>query len=246
MCWRQDLSVEWEGRKLTSQGCWAGSLRGMRTCSCPPFRVGGWSSSWRYRKMSWFLRDRLVGTDITGRPSLNASLQSIPRLLISFLVLILPPCLQTVFQPCQAYTASSSSTWSPVRFFPIYLSASAHTFTPCTVSTLTPAVMVWVFPGASWFYHQLIPSAVPVPSQTLDPKTHMAVWQLVNCMFPSLSNIQLHPAILNFCHDYLQVTFFWLSFRLSSFVQLEMLYQITPPPRSAFLEQVSWRLELRT
>ncbi|KAF8203161.1 hypothetical protein BJ912DRAFT_943043 [Pholiota molesta] len=49
------------------------------------------------------------------------------------------------------------------------------------VSTLIPAVIVWVFPGASWFYHQLIPSPLPFPSQTLDPRTHMAVWQLVNC-----------------------------------------------------------------
>ncbi|KAF9471302.1 hypothetical protein BDN70DRAFT_888280 [Pholiota conissans] len=49
------------------------------------------------------------------------------------------------------------------------------------VSTLTPAVIVWLFPGASWFYHQLIPSPLPVPSHTLDPSTQMAVWQLVNC-----------------------------------------------------------------
>lgn len=45
--------------------------------------------------------------------------------------------------------------------------------------------MVWVFPGASWFYHQLIPSALPVPSHTLDPRAHMAVWQLVNCVWLS-------------------------------------------------------------
>ncbi|KAJ6573935.1 hypothetical protein DFH09DRAFT_383695 [Mycena vulgaris] len=49
------------------------------------------------------------------------------------------------------------------------------------ISTMFPALMAWVFPGAAWFHHQLIPSSSPVPSQGLDPRTHMMVWQLGNC-----------------------------------------------------------------
>ncbi|KJA29379.1 hypothetical protein HYPSUDRAFT_32799 [Hypholoma sublateritium FD-334 SS-4] len=51
------------------------------------------------------------------------------------------------------------------------------------ISTITPALMVWFFPGASWFYHQLIPSASPVPVASLEPKALMAIWQLTNCYF---------------------------------------------------------------
>ncbi|KDR85212.1 hypothetical protein GALMADRAFT_233921 [Galerina marginata CBS 339.88] len=51
------------------------------------------------------------------------------------------------------------------------------------MSTITPAVMVWLFPGASWFHHQLIPSNLPSPTVALEPRTLMAVWQLTNCYF---------------------------------------------------------------
>jgi len=51
------------------------------------------------------------------------------------------------------------------------------------MSTITPAVMVWLFPGASWFHHQLIPSSIPPPTTALEPRTLMAVWQLTNCYF---------------------------------------------------------------
>ncbi|KAJ7226098.1 hypothetical protein GGX14DRAFT_423850 [Mycena pura] len=49
------------------------------------------------------------------------------------------------------------------------------------MSTMLPALMAWIFPGASWFHHQLIPSSAPVPTVPLDPRTHMMVWQLGNC-----------------------------------------------------------------
>ncbi|THH13570.1 hypothetical protein EW146_g6665 [Bondarzewia mesenterica] len=43
-----------------------------------------------------------------------------------------------------------------------------------------PAFLTWVFPGATWFHHQLIPSNDLVPS-SLDARTTMLVWQLGNC-----------------------------------------------------------------
>ncbi|KAF8167885.1 hypothetical protein B0H34DRAFT_35872 [Crassisporium funariophilum] len=51
------------------------------------------------------------------------------------------------------------------------------------MSTIAPVLMVWVTPGASWFHHQLIPSAQSTPTTSLDPRTLMAVWQLTNCYF---------------------------------------------------------------
>ncbi|KAJ7139468.1 hypothetical protein C8R44DRAFT_604896 [Mycena epipterygia] len=49
------------------------------------------------------------------------------------------------------------------------------------ISTMFPALMAWIFPGAAWFHHQLIPSSAPVPSTPLEARTHMMVWQLGNC-----------------------------------------------------------------
>ncbi|KAJ7451153.1 hypothetical protein FB451DRAFT_1284865 [Mycena latifolia] len=49
------------------------------------------------------------------------------------------------------------------------------------ISTMFPALMAWIFPGAEWFHHQLIPSSTPVPSSPLEPRTLMMVWQLGNC-----------------------------------------------------------------
>jgi len=49
------------------------------------------------------------------------------------------------------------------------------------VSTIAPALIVWFFPGPSWFLHQLIPSTEPAPAQSLDPRALMAIWQLTNC-----------------------------------------------------------------
>ncbi|KAF8973790.1 hypothetical protein BDZ97DRAFT_1900574 [Flammula alnicola] len=51
------------------------------------------------------------------------------------------------------------------------------------MSTIAPALMVWVFPGSSWFHHQLIPSTLPASTAPLDPRTLMAIWQLTNCYF---------------------------------------------------------------
>jgi len=49
------------------------------------------------------------------------------------------------------------------------------------MSTMLPALMAWIAPGAAWFHHQLIPSSEPVPNAPLDARTHMMVWQLGNC-----------------------------------------------------------------
>ncbi|KAJ6626963.1 hypothetical protein B0H10DRAFT_2210834 [Mycena sp. CBHHK59/15] len=49
------------------------------------------------------------------------------------------------------------------------------------ISTVFPALMAWVFPGAAWFHHQLIPSSAPAPPSIADPRTQMIVWQLGNC-----------------------------------------------------------------
>ncbi|KAF5312614.1 hypothetical protein D9619_003064 [Psilocybe cf. subviscida] len=51
------------------------------------------------------------------------------------------------------------------------------------ISTITPALMVWIFPGATWFYQELIPSALSAPTGALEPRSLMAIWQLVNCYF---------------------------------------------------------------
>ncbi|KAF8887735.1 hypothetical protein BD779DRAFT_486299 [Infundibulicybe gibba] len=48
-------------------------------------------------------------------------------------------------------------------------------------STIAPAIMVFAFPGAPWFHHQLIPSSLPPPTSALESRTTMAVWQLANC-----------------------------------------------------------------
>ncbi|KAJ4485452.1 hypothetical protein J3R30DRAFT_3364859 [Lentinula aciculospora] len=50
------------------------------------------------------------------------------------------------------------------------------------VSTISPSLMIWLWPGASWFHHQLIPSPDPSPpSGFLDSRTVLAIWQLGNC-----------------------------------------------------------------
>lgn len=51
--------------------------------------------------------------------------------------------------------------------------------------------MAWVFPGAEWFHHELIPSKdSALPAGFLDPRTSMAIWQLGNC--PSYSFVLTH------------------------------------------------------
>ncbi|KAH8101429.1 hypothetical protein BXZ70DRAFT_1007263 [Cristinia sonorae] len=50
------------------------------------------------------------------------------------------------------------------------------------LSTTIPAVMIWTYPGASWFHHQLVPDPSPAPpSGFMDPRSLMAIWQLGNC-----------------------------------------------------------------
>jgi len=48
------------------------------------------------------------------------------------------------------------------------------------ISTISPSIMAWIFPGSTWFWHQLIPSSAP-PPRSLDDRTAMAIWQLGNC-----------------------------------------------------------------
>ncbi|KAG7450765.1 uncharacterized protein BT62DRAFT_1072790 [Guyanagaster necrorhizus] len=49
------------------------------------------------------------------------------------------------------------------------------------VSTMIPAAMILTFPGAAWFYHELIPTPTSEPLQSLDARSKLAVWQLGNC-----------------------------------------------------------------
>ncbi|KAI0077420.1 hypothetical protein K474DRAFT_1661670 [Panus rudis PR-1116 ss-1] len=50
------------------------------------------------------------------------------------------------------------------------------------LSTTIPALMIWLYPGATWFHNQLIPDGTPVPpAGFLDQRSVMAVWQLGNC-----------------------------------------------------------------
>ncbi|KAF7972579.1 hypothetical protein HWV62_17714 [Athelia sp. TMB] len=49
-------------------------------------------------------------------------------------------------------------------------------------STISPALLAWLYPGAEWFHNELIPSKAPaLPSGFLEPRTSMAIWQLGNC-----------------------------------------------------------------
>ena len=67
---------------------------------------------------------------------------------------------------------------------PRYFPASNGLNIALTVSTMiAPVIMVWLFPGASWFYHQLIPSALPTPTASLEPRTLMLLQQLTNCRY---------------------------------------------------------------
>ncbi|KZW01978.1 hypothetical protein EXIGLDRAFT_637733 [Exidia glandulosa HHB12029] len=47
------------------------------------------------------------------------------------------------------------------------------------VSTITPALLTWIFPGAGWFHSELIPGAGG--HSVLDDRTRMAIYQLGNC-----------------------------------------------------------------
>ncbi|KIP04445.1 hypothetical protein PHLGIDRAFT_109567 [Phlebiopsis gigantea 11061_1 CR5-6] len=48
--------------------------------------------------------------------------------------------------------------------------------------TALPCLLVWTFPGAAWFHHELIPDGTAPPSSRLeDPRTHMSILQLGNC-----------------------------------------------------------------
>lgn len=51
-----------------------------------------------------------------------------------------------------------------------------------SVITILPAPLAWFFPGAAWFYHELVPDVSPVlHSSSMDIRGLMAVWQLANC-----------------------------------------------------------------
>jgi len=50
-----------------------------------------------------------------------------------------------------------------------------------SASTIIPYVMIWIFPGSSWFHHQLIPTDTRPYMDLLDARTDMALKQLANC-----------------------------------------------------------------
>ncbi|KAG7090716.1 hypothetical protein E1B28_009809 [Marasmius oreades] len=51
-------------------------------------------------------------------------------------------------------------------------------------STAIPGLMILIYPGSTWFHHQLIPSSTdPLPKGFLDDRTNMAIWQLAGCYF---------------------------------------------------------------
>jgi hypothetical protein len=47
------------------------------------------------------------------------------------------------------------------------------------LSTLVPAFLIWFFPGATWFFNELIVGGIL--STSLDSRTTMAIWQLASC-----------------------------------------------------------------
>ncbi|KAG8826583.1 hypothetical protein FRC18_010052 [Serendipita sp. 400] len=49
------------------------------------------------------------------------------------------------------------------------------------ISTTVPVFMIWFFPGATWFYNELVPEIKSVSNLHLPAK--MAIWQLANCYF---------------------------------------------------------------
>ena len=84
--------------------------------------------------------------------------------------------------PSRGSTNCSSYTLSPVRHHTCAHSAAlAYMLTSSLASTIMPAVMAWLVPGAAWFHHQLIPDGTPSPNVLTDARTTMAIWQLGNC-----------------------------------------------------------------
>jgi len=49
------------------------------------------------------------------------------------------------------------------------------------ITTIFPALMAWIFPGAQWFYNELIPSSNSSPHVLFTPRSSMAISQLANC-----------------------------------------------------------------
>lgn len=47
------------------------------------------------------------------------------------------------------------------------------------ISTIIPAFIIWLYPGAAWFHGELVPG--PKASTSLDPRSLMAIWQLSSC-----------------------------------------------------------------
>ncbi|KAI5120215.1 hypothetical protein M0805_000030 [Coniferiporia weirii] len=49
------------------------------------------------------------------------------------------------------------------------------------ISTISPAILGWFFPGAAWFFNELVPPTPGAPVPALDARASMAIWQLTNC-----------------------------------------------------------------
>ncbi|KAI9566983.1 hypothetical protein HD554DRAFT_2173839 [Boletus coccyginus] len=64
--------------------------------------------------------------------------------------------------------------------------------------TISPAFVVWFWPGPEWFHNQLIPEST-LPG-ALDARTTMAMWQLGNCyMLLALTSSFVFRAIRDNC-----------------------------------------------
>ena len=52
------------------------------------------------------------------------------------------------------------------------------------ISTILPALLIWFWPGWSWFHRELLPGPWPpvLSSEAVeDVRTNMAIWQLGSC-----------------------------------------------------------------
>ncbi|KAF8761857.1 hypothetical protein RHS01_01008 [Rhizoctonia solani] len=58
------------------------------------------------------------------------------------------------------------------------------------LSTITPAIVTFIFPGATWFYNQLVPGLPTVPDSDVDTRARMAVLQLANSIRDALPHDQ--------------------------------------------------------
>lgn len=71
---------------------------------------------------------------------------------------------------------------APLYFFPPSQILNPDTIPGVLVSTTLPAIMILTFPGAAWFYHELVPSVEDAPA-FLETRANIAIVQLGNCAY---------------------------------------------------------------